>query len=40
MLDINLIQNVQITKSHYVKLTFGYIKNSIQKIKFNTKNKF
>ena len=29
--NINLIQNIQITKSHYIKLTLQYVKNSTQK---------
>jgi len=31
LLNINLIQNIQITQSHYVKLALGYVKNSTQK---------
>jgi len=31
MLNINLTQIIQITLSHYVKLTFKYVKNSTQK---------
>jgi len=31
MLNINLTQNIQITKLHYVKLTLGHVKNSTQK---------
>jgi len=31
MLNINLTQNIQITQLHYVKLTFGHVKNSTQK---------
>jgi len=27
----NLTQNIQITQSHYVKLTLGYVQNSTQK---------
>jgi len=29
MLNYNLTQNIQITQSYYVKLKFGYVKNSI-----------
>jgi len=35
MFNINLIQNIQLTQSHYVKLTLGYKKKGYKK--FNTK---